>query len=239
MPIRHQLLYSLLTLALILAIFEATPIDVWLQNYFYDASATDLPALERWAIYKHDPTLEFWLHNVAKIFTIVIGVCAFLLYAASFAYKRLARYRHGYLFLGVSLGLVAFFVGGAKHITNVYCPNQLTIYGGDKPYVKVLEPYPADFKTAKKGRCYPAGHATTGFGFMALYFLFRRRGARLAGLAFGVSYGWALGIFQMLRGEHFLSHTLFSMVASWAVILLIVIAFDRMRMAPTANPTES
>lgn len=238
MPIRQQLLFSLLTLALILGIFEAIPADLWLQNHLYDATATDLPALKRWVIYKHDATLEFWFHTAAKAFTIVIGACAFILYFASFASKHLTTHRHHYLFLATSLGLVAFIVGGAKHITNVYCPNQLTIYGGDKPYVKVLQPYPADFQTAKKGRCYPAGHATTGFGFMALYFIFRRRAARVAGLAFGILFGWTLGIFQMLRGEHFLSHTLFSMVASWAVILFIVAAFDRMNMAISARPKE-
>ena len=37
----------------------------------------------------------------------------------------------------------------------------------------------------------------------------------------GILLGLAAGFYQMLRGQHFLSHTLFSMIASFAVIITI------------------
>ena len=61
---------------------------------------------------------------------------------------------------------------------------------------------------------------------MALYFVFKGRRAKRAGLLFGLTLGWGLGVFQMLRGEHFLSHTIVSMLASWLVILITRVMFD-------------
>lgn len=228
MRLRTQLILTLILLIVVVMVFDRTSFDVWVQNHFYDAAATAKPPLERWLIYKHDKTFEFWFHKSVKIVVAVFGGCVFFLALAGFWLRRLAPYRHRLLFLAFAMGLVALLVGGAKHFTDTYCPNQTVLYGGEKPYVKVLEHYPAGFENRKKGRCFPAGHATAGFGLMALYFVFRSRKARLAGLAFGMTLGWVLGIFQIIRGEHFLSHTIFTMIASWLVIILTLTAFQKL-----------
>jgi len=231
MRLRTQLFLTLLLLIAVVLVFDRTSLDVWVQNYFYNASAVDKPPLERWLVYKFDRSLEFWFHKSIKIAVAVFGGCVFMLALAGFRVKRLAAYRYRLMFLACAMGLVSLIVGGTKHITDTYCPNQTVLYGGDKPYVKVMERYPAGYETRKKGRCFPAGHATAGFGLMALYFVFRSRRARITGLAFGLTLGWVLGAFQMVRGEHFLSHTLFTMIASWLVILLTYFAFDKLGLA--------
>lgn len=215
MNVKQQIILSIFILALSLAIFDFTPIDVWVQNYFYDATAIQKPPLERWLVYKHDKSLEFWFHKSIKLAIVAFGVGIFLLSLASFRFSQLKPYRHRLLFLSISMALVSSLVGGAKHFTNTYCPNQTTLYGGDKPYVKILESYPENFRSRKKGRCFPAGHATAGFGLMALYFILNSRKARITGLVFGLTLGWVLGIFQIIRGEHFLSHTIFFLVGDF------------------------
>lgn len=47
---------------------------------------------------------------------------------------------------------------------------------------------------------------------MMLFFCFRSRRDRWAGLGAGLIAGWGMGFYQMLRGQHFLSHTLFTMI---------------------------
>lgn len=225
MAIRKQWGWTLALLIAVVAVFDLTPLDVLLQNHFYDAAATDVPPAQRWLIDKQNETLSFWFHRAIKNAVIVFGVGVLLLGISGFGWKRVAPYRRRLLFLACAMALVPVLVGGGKQITNTYCPSQTVLYGGDKPYVKLLEPYPESFHPPKKGRCFPAGHATTGFGLMALYFVFRTRRARLAGLAVGLTLGWVLGLFQMLRGEHFLSHTLFTMAASWLVILCTAALF--------------
>jgi len=108
----------------------------------------------------------------------------------------------------------------AKHATNIYCPAQLDIYGWRYPHVKTFDPYPEGFTPLSRGLCYPAAHASAGFALMSLFFLFTRRKHKLAGLAAGFTLGWVMGGYQMLKGAHFLSHTLVTMCASWLIILL-------------------
>lgn len=76
----------------------------------------------------------------------------------------------------LSIIFVPALIAGAKYVTNVYCPYQLNIYNGLYPFVRILESYPADFIQPKPGRCFPAGHATAGFAFMALFSALTRRG---------------------------------------------------------------
>jgi membrane-associated PAP2 superfamily phosphatase len=57
---------------------------------------------------------------------------------------------------------------------------------------------------------------------MSLFFLFKSRKNRFIALAFGVTVGWAMGLYKMLIGDHFLSHTVITMVLAWLLILIIV-----------------
>ena len=43
--------------------------------------------------------------------------------------------------------------------------------------------------------------------------------AKKAGLAFGLGVGWFMGIYQMLVGAHFLSHTVTTMILAWIFTL--------------------
>ncbi|QNM95305.1 phosphatase PAP2 family protein [Chitinimonas koreensis] len=73
------------------------------------------------------------------------------------------------------------------------------------------------------GGCFPAGHATTGFGLFGLVLYWYGRAAwstRLAWLA-AFACGLALGIGQQWRGAHFLSHTLWSAWLCWAACLVV------------------
>lgn len=221
-----QILLSLLCLLAILVLFDATALDLWIQDHWYDVATQDVPPLDRWVISKNNHQLEFWLHHVIKVCVAVTGGAMFLLGVAGIWMQRLAPFRYRLLFLALAIGAVALIVGGAKHFTNTHCPNEIERYGGTVPYVKAMEPYPPGF-SASKGKCFPAGHATTGFGMMALYFVFCRRRAKIYGLVAGLAFGWGLGIFQMLRGEHYMSHTIFTMVASWLVILIVYACFKK------------
>ena len=46
-----------------------------------------------------------------------------------------------------------------------------------------------------------------------------RRGQRI-GLALALSFGWSMGLYQMLKGSHYLSHTVITMLLAWIGFLL-------------------
>jgi membrane-associated PAP2 superfamily phosphatase len=69
--------------------------------------------------------------------------------------------------------------------------------------------------------CWPAGHASGGFALLSLFFLFKSRRNKIFALIFGLSVGWMMGLYKMLIGDHFLSHTIITMILAWLIILVI------------------
>lgn len=234
MPLRRQLILSVLLLAAVLGVFHVWDIDVWLQDRLYQGG-------DRWVL-DHDKGV--WMHAIfysgLKTGAIVVGVtCGAALFAGLW-WRRLAPLRPPLLLMSLSFVLVPSVLVGLREVTNVYGPYQLARYGQEQPYVKVFGQYPRTFNGVPYrqhgcGRCFPAGHATGGFALMMLFFALRRPLLRWLGLAAGVAVGWAMGLYQMLAGKHFLSHTLTTMIAAWILILLSVMLVNRLLPARDAG----
>lgn len=216
MKLLIKLIVGLILLALILLIEKYSDLDIVLQNHFFNHDSN------QWLIdsARHND-LSIFFYKGLKIFALICGLLCLFYLLASFKITSFKKHRKPILILLLSLIFVPLIVAGAKYITNVYCPYQLEIYNGINPFVRIIDNYPDGFTQLKPGRCFPAGHATAGFAFMALYYCFNNRRKKILGLGFGILLGFTAGIYQMMRGQHFLSHTLFSMVASFMVIMLI------------------
>ena len=57
---------------------------------------------------------------------------------------------------------------------------------------------------------------------MSLFFLFRRKRAKYAALSAALAIGWSMGIYKMMLGDHFFSHTMITMLLAWLIILIVV-----------------
>ena len=211
-----KLVLGFIFLWLILAFEHYTDWDTEIADLFYDRPHNG------WLIppelHRH---LDIFFYSGIKKVLMLIGIFCFVRLLASIKYSGLRASNHHFLILLLSIIFVPLVVAGAKYFTNVYCPYQLDIYNGAYPFVRIIDAYPADFIQPKPGRCFPAGHATAGFALMALFYCFKSRRNRYLGLSLGIIAGWVAGIYQMMRGQHFLSHTMFSMVASFMVIMII------------------
>jgi len=106
------------------------------------------------------------------------------------------------------------------------CPWDLLRYGGTHPRVGLFGLRPAGLG---RNHCFPAGHASGGYAWLALYFFFLavRPGWRWAGLAAGACLGLVFGVSQQLRGAHFLSHDLWTIAICWTTALALHVAFRR------------
>ena len=127
------------------------------------------------------------------------------------------------------LVLIPLTISGIKKVSNIYTPHQTDRYSGDYPHVKLFENYPADFPPNKPGRGWPAGHASGGFSLMILYYCFSKRSHRIYGLITGLLAGWITGLYQTLNGQHFISHTLVTMLIAWIIINLIELFSRRVK----------
>ena len=211
-----------LLLVLCLVLFEVTDLDLRLQDAFYSPASG-------WLIDRHDPVFRAAFYTVPKVMLVSIGIGSIAVLLASLKCARLRTFRRTCTLLVLALAIVPGTVSILKMTTNVYTPAQTTRYGGKKPYVKLFESYPEGFQQKKPGRGYPAGHASGGFALLVLFFVFKRPGLRILGLGAGLFVGWAMGLYQMLRGAHYLSHTIVSMLLAWILIVLLVRVADRIR----------
>lgn len=99
------------------------------------------------------------------------------------------------------------------------CPWSLAEFGGGAAhYVSHWLPGQAD---GGSGGCFPSGHASTAFGFLAGWFVLRQSAPRAARvwLILTIVIGLALGGVQMVRGAHYASHSLWTGWICWAVSL--------------------
>lgn len=196
--------------------------DLVLQEHFYNRTTH-----QWWITPEMHANLSCFFYKGVKIIAGILGVLAFLGVLAGFLNIGIKKFRKPLLLLMLSIFLVPGIVAGSKQITNIYTPAQLRLYDGTKTYRPVLSKWPPRAASEKRGLGFPAGHATTGFAFMCLFFCFCKRKFRYLGLGLGISLGWILGIYQTFRGEHFLSHTIVSMFLAWMVIILIDIVINR------------
>ncbi len=209
----RTLVPSMLLLAIIFGVCEATGIDLWVQDHFYNF------ATHRWLVDSEAPIPRLIFYTGARQFIKYIGF--FLLAAAIFhKYLPFLKIPRRDLWVAVlTLSTAPALVGYGKIATNTFTPAQIYRYGGSYPYVKVIDPYPKNDIPDRRGRAFPAGHASGGFALLALAGLATTTRGRVIGIATGLTLGSAMGIYQMLKGAHYLVDTLFTALFCWIVFI--------------------
>lgn len=158
------------------------------------------------------------VHEAGKTLASAACLVVLLAWVWSLFDRRLAHLRRplGYLAVTTLLGCAA--VSLLKAITAMDCPWDLQRYGGLRPFVGLFEARPGDLGRAA---CFPAGHASAGYAWVTLYFFFAavRPQLKWVGLAVALVVGATFGVSQQLRGAHFMSHDLWTLVTCWLVAL--------------------
>lgn len=122
----------------------------------------------------------------------------------------------------VTMSLLA--VNLIKNASHTSCPWDLEVFGGPAHYVSHWTPGVAD---GGSGRCFPGGHASSAFAFLALCLPWlmppvgrsRERGPGWRWLVFLMFAGLVAGAVQTVRGAHYPSHTLWTLVICAGVSL--------------------
>lgn len=205
---------SLAVLAGILFVFEMTPLDLWVQDALYDFER------QRWWVDGTAPIPRWIFYHGPKAVIIALGVGVLGLALGPAVWRSrwsLSRRDLWVVFATLATGPALIAVG--KATTGVFCPSEIRRYGGDAPYVRVFDCQPEDDRPARRGRCFPAGHASGGFALVSCMGLARRRRGKAIGFGLGVGVGLWMGVYQMLKGAHYLSHTLVTAMVVWIVYL--------------------
>ncbi len=222
MPVTKQMWMSAIALVIAVVFFGVSGTDIWVQNHFYN------PQSHQWFLDREDPLLGFIFYDGIKRLLIVMNVLVLLGLIIWWKKPFLAIYRKGLVIVLLSSIFVPAVVGSFKATTNIPCPKNLALYGGEYPHTCVWEKYPTTFCNKKRIKCWPAGHASGGFALLSLYYLFRTRKAKMKALIGAMVLGWSMGTYKMLIGDHFLSHTVITMIMAWLIISAIVALLGRM-----------
>lgn len=117
------------------------------------------------------------------------------------------------LYVFAVLALTPLLVATLKSLTHVPCPHELLIFAGDKPYLSLWQ----DILSQQRAKCFPAAHASSGFGLYGLAFVPALQHKRWRYVILVSAIGWTMGLYKMMIGDHFFSHTLASMALAWFV----------------------
>lgn len=215
--------WTLAALCLVIA-WDATGLDLALAHGFGDRAGFAL---------RSDWFLVHIAHEGSRrlAWLLVLGL-TLCVWRPVGALRRLPHARRAQLVAGIllSLGVISLL----KYLSHSSCPWDLAEFGG---LARHVSHWSAGLTDGGPGRCFPAGHAATGFAFLAGYFALRRHAPRTARwwLAGALAAGLLLGLAQQMRGAHFMSHTLWTGWLCWTTGWICDRVVTRLRPGPAAQ----
>ncbi|MCL2917333.1 phosphatase PAP2 family protein [Shewanella litorisediminis] len=176
--------------------------------------------------------LRYWwltdkvLHTGGRDLVVLASVLLLALTLTGMVNPRLKPYLRGFFYLLCSVAISVLLVRWGKSLTQVNCPWDLALFGGQYPHVS----FPASMAgPGYGGQCFPGGHSSGAFAWVALYYFavvyFPRWRWRM--LASVLAVGALFSLTQELRGAHFLTHDITSLLLSWLVATLLYPLFWR------------
>lgn len=196
----------------VLAFILTGELDMKIASWIYAAGG------DAW-IYKNGFWTETVIHKLGRNLT-YLGVLSLLaLVALSYVSPRIGPKRRPLAWLIVAIVLSTGIVSIVKRYSGLDCPWSIWGLGGSNPYITLF-----DLRPMTSG-CFPSGHASGGYAWLALYFFFLEACPRYRwkGLAVGLCVGLLFGIGQQLRGAHFLSHDVITALVCWTVPAMLFI----------------
>jgi membrane-associated PAP2 superfamily phosphatase len=216
MKLNRDILITTILLIVSILFFGISNFDVNLQDNFYDFQT------HMWIVDETLQPYKFIFYDGIKSALLILGAILIVIFIYALYKKKLIGYQKGLLIVIVASVLVPVVVGSLKKITNMPCPHAEIRYNGEMPRTAVWECYAPEFCTMKQRECWPAGHASGGFALLSLFFLFHTKRNRYLALAGAMAIGWSMGMYKMLVGDHFFSHTVITMLIAWLIVLLTV-----------------
>jgi membrane-associated PAP2 superfamily phosphatase len=219
-PIERQWAWALGWGFLLLLMWDVWGFDLQLARWYGNADGF---------IWRDHPLLSGVLHDqIRRVgWLVLLGLTVWAAWPVGVGRSWLRTDRWS-LIAAIALSLLWVVV--IKRFSMTSCPWDLAEFGGVALYVSHWQWGVAD---GGGGHCFPGGHVSTAFGFLALPLWCWRRApvcARIL-LVLILLLGLGLGWVQQMRGAHYLSHNL------WTAWLCAATAWVVMRLSTRMEPT--
>jgi membrane-associated PAP2 superfamily phosphatase len=218
--------FIMIIMAFLLSPYAHT-LDIAVSLHYFDTDARVFPL-------RYDFWLDKVFHNGPKLliyatFMTIIG-CFILAHRQTWPPLD----RRQLLWLLIAFIVPSMLIAFGKNHTTPLCPYDMLEFGGRHE----ARPFHWVISASQSGHCFPAGHPSIGFSFLALaYFYYLKLGRTnakvllwsLASLLLGVFLGWI----QIARGAHFVSHVL------WTACIMIIALHGLVLVWPSATQLTS
>lgn len=204
--LRLHLAYPLLAVALASSAIGLLNLDQQFADFFYALQSGDWSWKNLWLT-------ETLLHRGGRSLSIflAVSVLCYLLLSCLRTPRSENIKPLAYLFFAIAGS--SLIVSLVKSSLGVSCPWEFSRYGGDLAYHNLIQ----QILLQNGAGCFPAGHASAGYSWVALYFfgMSLQSKWRWVGLAAALVAGLVFGFAQQVRGAHFLSHDLWTLAICW------------------------
>ena len=216
----HKSVIAHLGIFLLLILLErSSNTDLGISTIFFNADTGQF-ILEN--------TLGYQLHDYTKLFMLVVGF-GFVMLSALFLTQRIQpdpfiiKKVHFVSFVAIITPLIIHTI---RDYSAAYCPNDLVLFNGQHLYIKLFDIIPSQWTN---GRCWPSAHASAFFWLLAIPLVFIQNDGLKVGVYIGVFIiAFVLSGVQILRGEHFLTHILWTgFIVSFIISSMYLVVFQK------------
>jgi membrane-associated PAP2 superfamily phosphatase len=206
----NRLSACLISLAFALIYIHYNDLDIKFQSLFFNFES------KSWLINKDDQELKFFLYRLPKYLIVTYGVSLIIYWIKLFLNKQDRDIQKKIIFLILSLLFTPLTVSLLKHYSPINCPYHIREFYGCCLHISPLDVFKSGVFFAHAGKCFPAGHASGGFALISLYFVAPQAKKHLA-LCFSLALGSIMGLYQIAKGAHYLSDTIFTLAIAYIV----------------------
>lgn len=207
-------IWIMLVLLVVISLFiEHSTLDLSLTRWAYQGDG-------QWLIDKQNTALFIIFYTAPKYLLIALEVYIIAAYLARKFQRQSGVFypcrhlsTHSLAYLSLALVSTPLVVGSLKAVTHVACPVSLEIFGGDLPYVSLMQ----SMALSLPAKCFPAAHASVGFALYAFAFVPELCHHRNKIILIATMLGLIMGGYKMLIGDHFFSHTVASLCTAWII----------------------
>jgi len=204
-----------------LIVWDRLGLDLPISRLFADAAG--FPLRDQWFVSEVLHSGTRWLAWAIAL-VLVVGIWRPLPFARGLSRSERVAW------VGATIAC-ALLIPLLKLASLTSCPWSLAEFGGTATHVSHWLLGQAD---GGPGRCFPAGHATAAFCFLPGYFILRRAApvAARRWLVVTLAAGAVLTMVQVVRGAHYVSHSLWT---GWCCCVLGVVLLHALRHAGTVR----
>jgi membrane-associated PAP2 superfamily phosphatase len=189
-----------LSLCVILTLIVfAFDLDIGVSSMFFSDQGWHLKKTVPW----------IWLYEYGTLPALLMGIASLVYVIAGLFVKRLATGRMKALLI-----LLTLMIGPGLLVNSVFKdrwgrprPRQIEQFDGKWEYREAFEP-----GIPGKGNSFPCGHASMGFYFLVLYYVYRdrRKITRISIASSALAFGSLIGAARIVQGGHYLSDVIWS-----------------------------